>query len=56
MFRKVAETPDSFQQYLDEWVYPMETMEDYLTKVGFKDLLNIKANSALGYAPGLDRR
>ena len=56
MFKKVDETPDSFRRYLDEWVYPFDTMEDYLTKVGFKDLLNIKANSALGYAPGLDRR
>lgn len=55
-FKQVAENQDNFQQYLDEWVYPFETMEDYLTKVGFKDLFKIKANSALGYAPGLDRR
>ncbi len=56
MFKKIARNQDDFKQYLDEWVYPLETMEDYLTKVGFKDLLKIKANFALGYAPGLDRR
>jgi glutaconate CoA-transferase subunit A len=56
MFKKTVQNKDSFQKYLDDWVYPLETMEDYLTKVGFKDLLKIKSNSALGYAPGLDRR
>ena len=55
-FKKVTANPDYFQRYLDEWVYPFETREEYLDKVGFKDLLKIKANSALGYAPGLDRR
>jgi glutaconate CoA-transferase subunit A len=56
MFKKMAPQDDSFKRYLDEWVYPFETQEDYLEKIGVRNLLKIKANSALGYAPGLDRR
>ncbi|KJS32327.1 MAG: ketoacid-CoA transferase [Desulfatitalea sp. BRH_c12] len=56
LFKKMAPEDDSFKRYLDEWVYPFHSQEDYLEKVGIRDLLKIRANSALGYAPGLDRR
>jgi len=56
MFRRIAPDDDQFQQYLDEWVHPLATQEEYLAKVGLADLLQIKANPAVGYAPGLDRR
>ena len=42
--------------YVEEWVYPFESQEQYLAKVGIEDLLRIKANPAIGYRPGLDRR
>jgi hypothetical protein len=52
----MSKKDDDFQKYLDEWVYPFETQEEYLAKVGIEELLTIKANPAVGYAPGLDRR
>lgn len=55
-YRQVAGDDDSFKRYLDEWVYAHESQESYLAKVGAPDLMNIKANTKVGYAPGLDRR
>ena len=56
MYRQEAGDDDGFRRYLDEWVYGPETQEAYLAKVGAQDLMRIKANSKVGYAPGLDRR
>lgn len=53
---EMSKKDEDFQKYLDEWVYPFETQEEYLAKVGTEELLRIKANPAFGYAPGLDRR
>lgn len=55
LFKAMASDDDAFQRYLDEWVYPFSTQEEYLERVGIRDLLKIRANPALGYAPGLDR-
>jgi glutaconate CoA-transferase subunit A len=52
---EMSKKDEEFQRYLDEWVYPFETQEEYLAKVGIEELLKIKANPAVGYAPGLDR-
>ncbi len=56
LFREAARDDDRFRRYLDEWVYPFETQEEYLEKIGEEDLLRIKADPVRGYAPGLDRR
>lgn len=56
MFKKMAPDDDQFRSYLDQWVYPFDSQEDYLARVGIRDLLKIRANPAWGYAPGLDRR
>jgi glutaconate CoA-transferase subunit A len=56
LFKKMAPDDDLFKRYLDEWVYPFDSQEGYLERVGIRDLLKIRANPALGYAPGLDRR
>jgi len=56
MYRQVAGDDDRFRRYLDEWVYGVADQEAYLAKVGAFDLMRVKANSCLGYAPGLDRR
>jgi len=56
MYRQAAGDEDGFRRYLDEWVYGVPDQEAYLAKVGAADLMRIKANSSLGYAPGLDRR
>lgn len=56
LYRRMAGDDDEFRRYLDEWVFGPDTWEDYLEKVGLKDLMRIKAHPTLGYAPGLDRR
>ena len=56
LFKKLASDDESFRRYLEEWVYPFETQEAYLAKVGRESLLRIKADPVLGYAKGLDRR
>lgn len=56
LYRKAASDDGRFKDYLDEWVYGMDTQEGYLAKLGQTSLLRIKADPALGYAPGLDRR
>ena len=56
MFKAVAQDDDLFRRYLDEWIYPFETQEDYLEKVGWDTLAKIKADPERGYAPMLDRR
>jgi glutaconate CoA-transferase subunit A len=56
MYRQVAGDDKDFRTYLKEWVYEVADQEAYLAKVGASDLMRIKANSSLGYAPGLDRR
>jgi glutaconate CoA-transferase subunit A len=56
MYRQVAGDDNDFRTYLKEWVYGVADQEAYLAKVGVSDLMRIKANSSVGYAPGLDRR
>jgi glutaconate CoA-transferase subunit A len=56
MYRQVAGDDNDFRTYLKEWVYGVADQEAYLAKVGVTDLMRIKANSSVGYAPGLDRR
>ncbi len=56
MYKEAAKDDDRFKRYLEEWVYPFETQEAYLEKVGVRSLLKIQANPTVGYAPGLERR
>lgn len=56
MYRQQAGADETFQQYLKDWVFDAPDQETYLGQVGAVDLTRIRANSQLGYAPGLDRR
>ena len=56
MYRQEASDDGRFQRYLEEWVHGVDSQEAYLAKVGATDLMRIKANTKVGYAPGLDRR
>lgn len=55
-YRKMAEDDGSFEQYLAQWVYGVKTHCDYLEQVGNDRLAEIRADSALGYRKGLERR
>lgn len=56
LYSEAASDDLRFGLYLEEWVHGVATEEDYLEKIGVKDLLRIKASPVLGYAPDLDRR
>ena len=55
-YKKVAGDDSLFQEYLDEWIYSMNSHEEYIEKIGPTQIQKIKANPVLGYAPGLDRK
>ncbi|MBI5523293.1 MAG: CoA transferase subunit A [Desulfarculus sp.] len=56
LYRQAAQSDQSFGEYLRQWVLDTPGQQAYLAQVGATDLMRIKANSTLGYAPGLDRR
>ncbi|KMY68800.1 ketoacid-CoA transferase [Desulfocarbo indianensis] len=56
LYGDMAPSDDGFREYLEKWVLEPESHEDYLDRIGVKDLLRIKADPVLGYAKGLDRR
>jgi glutaconate CoA-transferase, subunit A len=56
LYKKTAANDTLFTKYLDDWVYNVSSREEYLDKVGGAALVKIKANSVLGYAPGLERK
>jgi len=56
LYGDLAPSEDGFREYLEKWVLEPESHEDYLERIGVKDLLRIKADPVLGYAKGLDRR
>jgi len=56
MYHEAAEDDRKFQEYLDAWVYGIPSWDKYLEKVGMDRILAIKANPAIGYAPGLVRK
>ena len=55
MYREMAEDDGKFKEYLDEWVYGVSGHEEYLAKVGTERFLEIRANPAFGFRPGLKR-
>lgn len=56
MYGQMAVDDDAFRRYLDQWIHGSRDFEDYLAKLDPAALERIKADPALGYAPGLDRR
>jgi glutaconate CoA-transferase, subunit A len=56
LYRTAAKDDVLFREYLDEWVYGVTSYDDYLEKVGKENLLMIRADPILGYAPGIERK
>jgi len=56
LYRAAAKDDDAWAAYLDEWVYGPPDHDAYLARVGGDTLARIRADSVLGYTPGLDRR
>ena len=55
-YRQAALDDDRYHDYLDEFVYGVQSHEALLTRVGRDRLARIKADANTGYAVGLDRR
>lgn len=56
MYKDMAQDDKLFGEYIDEWVYGVSSHEEYLNKVGGTALVRIRANTIVGYTPGLDRK
>jgi glutaconate CoA-transferase subunit A len=56
MYRQEAGDESTLRAYLERWVRDCPDQDAYLAQVGATDLMRIRANSQVGYAPGLDRR
>ena len=55
-YRRIAMDDDRYRDYLDEFVYGMESHEALLERVGADQLARIQADPRTGYAVGLDRK
>lgn len=56
MYKAMAKDDEQWRRYLDEWVYGVADHEQYLDKVGGSALMRVRADTVLGFTPGLDRR
>ncbi|KPJ78856.1 MAG: ketoacid-CoA transferase [Deltaproteobacteria bacterium SG8_13] len=55
-YRQAALDDDRYPDYLDEFVYGVESHEALLDRIGIDQLSRIQADPRTGYAVGLDRR
>jgi glutaconate CoA-transferase subunit A len=55
-YREAANDDEAFKEYLNRWVYSVKTRQDYFDRIGGAGLAAIRANTVVGYKPGLDRR
>jgi len=56
LYATAAASDETFTKYLNDWVYPIKTPDDYIGRFGEDHLSRITADPLLGYARGLDRK
>lgn len=57
MYHQRARDDEEFRKFLDEYIYSVDSWEEYLERVGGEEKLErLRADRRLGYAPGLKRR
>ena len=49
-YDKAGKTEEEFQGFLKEWVYDLQTQEEYLNKLGAQRLINLKVTTGFGYS------
>ncbi|MCX7816679.1 MAG: hypothetical protein N2317_04100 [Syntrophales bacterium] len=52
---KASRNPEDLKKWLDEWVYGPKNWEEFLTKLGTKRLLDLRADSVTGYSTRMMR-
>jgi glutaconate CoA-transferase subunit A len=55
-YDKVSRSKETFDAFIDKYIYKCPTHEDYLDKIGASGLLGLKVNREFGYVPGLKRK
>ncbi len=55
MLKEVSEHSDTFEQFLEDYVFTPEGFEGYLAKVGPTRLREIKADPRYGYSRSINR-
>ena len=53
---QASKNGDTMKQWLERWIYNVDSYEEYLNKVGKKRLARLVADPLLGYAPDILRR
>ncbi|MGD1118826.1 MAG: CoA-transferase [Dehalococcoidales bacterium] len=56
IYHEKAGTDQGFEEYLNEFIYSVKEHQEYLSKIGDKKLLEIKADPTLGYRADLKGR
>lgn len=56
LYKSVAEKDDTYERYLDDYIFGTQNHEQFLEKIGREKLDNIKADTRTGYAVNLDRK
>jgi glutaconate CoA-transferase subunit A len=54
MYDKASKDDELFDEFLDEWVYGVDSHEEYLEKLGVLRLSNLKIRDGLGYSVALE--
>lgn len=54
-FYAASKSQASFDKWADEWIFGVDSHEEYLEKLGVSRLLKLKANSVMGYSTTVKR-
>jgi glutaconate CoA-transferase subunit A len=55
-YEKISKTQESFDVFLNDYVYGSKDHEEFLEKCSAYNLLRLRVIKGLGYVPGLKRR
>ncbi len=55
-YQRIARDDEAYAAWLREWIVDLAGHDEYVAKVGAKQLARLKADPVRGYAVGLDRR
>jgi len=56
MYDKVSGDDGLYKEFLEEWVFGVNSHEDYINKLGTSRLTSLLVRPGFGYVPGLKRR
>jgi len=55
MFYQASKSADGYKKFADEWIFGVDGFDGYLEKLGANRLLQLKANSVMGYSTTMKR-